>query len=223
MVRFQRLTGCRPSEVCNVRPYDVQRFTIVTERPLPLFAGDRAQPAERELDVWEYRPAHHKTKHKNRQRLIPVGPRAREILRPYLLPLSFTPSAFCFQPPANTPRAKHRPGKGRYTKDTYARAVTRACETAFRMPEHLRERALRLAKKTATSAELARLRKEAAAWRDKHCWSPNQLRHSAATAIRQRYGLDAAQVILGHAEADTTQIYAEADWAKAVQIAREVG
>jgi integrase len=54
-------------------------------------------------------------------------------------------------------------------------------------------------------------------------WSPNRLRHSAGTEIRKRYGLEAAQVILGHASADVTQVYAERDLQKAVEIMREVG
>src|SRR5262249_34913459 len=117
MVRFQRLTGCRPTEVCTLRPADVQRWTMIADEPLPLFdsiraasgdAGDR-QPRQRELDVWEYRPAHHKTKHRDRRRIVPIGPRAQDVLRPYLLPLAFTPEVFCFRPPAcdrqrSTPR-----------------------------------------------------------------------------------------------------------------------
>lgn len=43
------------------------------------------------------------------------------------------------------------------------------------------------------------------------------------TEIRKRFGLEAAQVILGHASADVTQVYAERDLQKAVQIMREVG
>jgi site-specific recombinase XerC len=54
-------------------------------------------------------------------------------------------------------------------------------------------------------------------------WSPNRLRHSAATELRSKYGLEAAQVILGHSQADVTQIYAERDLAKAAAIMREVG
>lgn len=42
-------------------------------------------------------------------------------------------------------------------------------------------------------------------------WHPNQLRHTRATAIRQQFGLEAAQVALGHSRADTTQLYAERD------------
>lgn len=38
-------------------------------------------------------------------------------------------------------------------------------------------------------------------------WHPNQLRHSAATLIRQELGLESAQAVLGHARLETTQIY----------------
>jgi site-specific recombinase XerD len=41
-------------------------------------------------------------------------------------------------------------------------------------------------------------------------WSPNQLRHSRGQIVRERFGLDAAQVILGHTHAKTTEIYAKA-------------
>ncbi len=54
-------------------------------------------------------------------------------------------------------------------------------------------------------------------------WSPNRLRHAAATEIRSRFGLEAAQVILGHSRADVTQVYAERDLAKAEAVVREVG
>ena len=43
------------------------------------------------------------------------------------------------------------------------------------------------------------------------------------TEIRKRFGLEGAQVILGHASADVTQVYAERDLQKAVEIMREVG
>jgi integrase len=54
-------------------------------------------------------------------------------------------------------------------------------------------------------------------------WSPNRLRHSAATRFRQLYGLEAAQVILGHAKADVTQVYAESNRALAEHVMREIG
>ena len=80
-----------------------------------------------------------------------------------------------------------RPGD-QYTKDSYNRAVNRACEAA-NVP----------------------------------AWTPNQLRHSTGTEARSKYGLDAAQVYLGHANASTTEIYAELDFEKAAKVAREIG
>jgi integrase len=54
-------------------------------------------------------------------------------------------------------------------------------------------------------------------------WTPLQLRHTAATAIRARYGVEAAKVILGHTKVETTQIYAERDLTRAKQIMGEIG
>lgn len=54
-------------------------------------------------------------------------------------------------------------------------------------------------------------------------WTPHRLRHSAATVIRREFGLEAAQVLLGHARADVTQIYAEAKREKAMRVTAELG
>src|SRR5262249_29793276 len=54
-------------------------------------------------------------------------------------------------------------------------------------------------------------------------WFPLQLRHSRGTEIRKRYGLEAAQAVLGHAEVGVTQVYAEADLQAARQIMAEIG
>ena len=54
-------------------------------------------------------------------------------------------------------------------------------------------------------------------------WHPNQLRHTKATEVRLRFCLDGAQVIMGHAKADVTQVYAEKSSALAVEIARKIG
>jgi integrase len=60
-------------------------------------------------------------------------------------------------------------------------------------------------------------------WRERNCWSPNQLRHNAATEIRAKFGLEAAQMTLGHATADISQIYAERDLRKAAEVMAVVG
>jgi hypothetical protein len=55
MLRFRRLTGCRPSEVCIVRPADVVR------------SGKE----------WEYRPERHKAEHHGRQRVVFTDPKVQ--------------------------------------------------------------------------------------------------------------------------------------------------
>jgi integrase len=54
-------------------------------------------------------------------------------------------------------------------------------------------------------------------------WAPNQLRHAFGTDVRRRFGLEAAQVVLGHSRADVTQVYAERDQGLAERVAAEVG
>ena len=51
-------------------------------------------------------------------------------------------------------------------------------------------------------------------------WHPHQLRHSAATEIRKRFGIEASRVILGHEDVRATQIYAEEDRDRGVEIMR---
>jgi integrase len=218
MVQLQRFTGCRPEEVCLLRPCDVDTTSA----------------------VWSYRPESHKTQHHGRERVVFIGPRAQALLRPYLLRPS---TSYCFCPAEGerkrreaahearqTPiNAGNRPGTNkrarpavkpgeRYDVASYRRAIYRACELAFKMPAELRQPA-----KDETDEQKATRQKAAAKWRATHCWAPNRLRHSAATEIRKRYGIEGSQVVLGHSSADVSQVYAERDLAKAAEIMREVG
>lgn len=222
MIRLQRITGSRPQDVCNLRPCDLDR------------SGD----------VWLYRPDTHKTEHHDRDRVIPIGPKGQDILRPYLLreqeshcfrPVDSekmrraeqhanrsTPLSYGNRPGTNRQRKPKRTAGERWTTESYRRAIHRACDLAFPAPEPLCRR-----EDEGVNEWQGRLtddqRAELAQWQSDHRWSPNQLRHSAGTEIRKRYGLEAAQVILGHASADVTQVYAERDLQKAVEIMREVG
>jgi integrase len=218
MVRLQRLTGCRPEEVCGIRPCDV----------------DTSGP------VWAYRPRSHKTEHHGRERVIFIGPKGQDVLRPYLLRPK---TAYCFCPAEGERKRRserhaqrktplgygNRPGTHRkadpqraagayYTSDSYRRAVQRACELAFGMPIELRK-----IPKSLSESEKMERREQARQWHRQHSWNPNQLRHSAATEIRKRFGLEAAQVTLGHAAADVTQVYAERDLEKAAAVMAQVG
>lgn len=77
--------------------------------------------------------------------------------------------------------------------------------------------------KDVQQAEKTRLQQAASEWRRRHAWHPNQLRHTRGTDLRKAFGIEAAQTVLGHANLPTTEIYAEADFAKARQIMSEVG
>ncbi|MFK8113392.1 MAG: tyrosine-type recombinase/integrase [Rubripirellula sp.] len=210
MVRVQLLTGCRPGEVCRLTPGNIDRST----------------------DVWEAKLENHKTAHHGHERTIVIGPQAQQILAPYL---SRADDSCLFQPidavearrkaraaSRTTPpscgnrvgrkydrgglkgkNAKKTPGTS-YTTESYRRAIHYGCDKAFPAPSNLSKEGL-------------------AAWRSEHRWSPNRLRHTRGTDIRKRFGLEAAQVILGHKKADVTQIYAERDRDMAIEVAREVG
>jgi integrase len=207
MVKLQRLTGTRPAEICLLRPSDVERTG----------------------ELWEYRPEHHKTEHHGHQRVILLGPQAQEILRPYLLRPA---DAYCFSPaesekrrrqimranrktrvqPSQIDRSKRnakRKPRDRYCVDAYRRAIHRAVQLANR--------------KVAKEAAEAKARGEHVEAVLLPKWSPNQLRHTAGTAIRKQFGLEAAQVVLGHRKADVTEVYAERDIDLARRVIAQVG
>ena len=54
-------------------------------------------------------------------------------------------------------------------------------------------------------------------------WHPHQLRHTHATEVRRRFGLETAQVALGHSGAQITEVYAERDLSLASKVAQEIG
>lgn len=221
MVRLQRFTGMRPGEVCILRPCDVDATS----------------------DVWTYRPESHKTEHHGKARVVVIGPQGQDVLRKYLLRPA---DAYCFAPveserkrnaqrreqrqtPMTPSQAKRHPKRSRrrpagncYTNDSYRRVIHRACDRAFPAPAPLGRQTgenRTTWMKRLTESQLKDLEK----WQASRRWSPNQIRHTAATEIRKRFGLEAAQVALGHSRADVTQIYAEKNLDLARQVAREVG
>lgn len=54
-------------------------------------------------------------------------------------------------------------------------------------------------------------------------WHPNQLRHNAATHLRKEFGLDVARVILGHSSPAVTEVYAEVDRQRAIEVMGRIG
>ena len=54
-------------------------------------------------------------------------------------------------------------------------------------------------------------------------WSPHWLRHTAASRYREEFGLESAQVMLGHSKADMTQLYAQQNHKAAVAVVAKIG
>lgn len=192
MVRAHRLIGCRPTDLCLMRPCDIDR------------SGE----------VWIYTPQEHKTEHQGKERIIFVGPNAQAILEPYL---DRDEDNYCFDP-REAPGARLN-SKERYTKDSYGRAVRRACERIFKAPKEWEQ-----LPKESRRDWLSRIDDpKHAEWVVRHRWSPNRLRHLRGTEVRKSYGIEGAQVTLGHSQADVTQVYAERDYALARRVAQETG
>jgi integrase len=187
MVDVQLLTGMRPGEVCRLRPCEI----------------DTARP------VWVFRPSHHKTAHRGKTRVITIGPKAQAVLERFT---PADPADYYFSPrrvvaalraekAANrkTPRypshmarneakrktAAERVAGARYKANSYAIAIARGVDRANARRERLAG---------------------AGNFEPVPAWHPNQLRHTHATEVRKRFGLEAAQVALGHERADVTQV-----------------
>jgi integrase len=205
MINLQLLTGMRPGEVVIMRTSDIDRSGA----------------------LWTYQPSRHKTAHHGHERLVFLGPKAQEILKPFLKPE--LPDQFLFSPVdadrerretlrakrgtplscgnragTNRKRSPKRKPGARYVAHSYGRAIKYACRSAFPIPKEL-------------DAEQAK------AWRRRYYWHPHQLRHNAATHFRKTHGLDVAQVLLGHKTLAVTQVYAERDNELAMRIVQEDG
>jgi hypothetical protein len=144
-----------------------------------------------------------------------------------------TPLSCGNRPGTNRSRKPRKTPGTSYTVESYCKAIHAACADAFPPPAELARQRIaarrgKNAKRWETPAEWkARLGAEKwaalQAWVGQHRWHPHRLRHSAATYLRKRYGLEAARVVLGHRSSAVAEVYAEIDQTKAEQIMGEVG
>lgn len=187
---------------------DVQLLTgarpgeIVIMRPCDL---------DRRGKVWEYTPTHHKNAHLGHRRTISIGPKAQRVIAPFLP--GRADDAYLFTPreaESERLKAKHdarktplhhgnRPGSNRVPKRKRPPRERFGTDSYRRAIVRACERA------------------------EVPAWHPHQLRHNAATRVRHEFGLEAAQVILGHRRANVTELYAEVNRAKALEIAQKIG
>lgn len=188
LAEVQLWTGMRPGEAVLLRPCDLRREDVVELAPgFTLRTGGK---------VWVHAPEQHKTAHRGHNRIILFGPKAQEVLRPFLE--GRKPGDYLFSPRdawewcrGHNRKINHagkRPPGEHYTVISYDRAIVKACARAG-VP----------------------------------AWAPNRLRHNAATRLAKEFGPEIARIVLGHKTINTTRIYMVDDLAKAVEAVAQLG
>ncbi|MBZ0153595.1 MAG: site-specific integrase [Planctomycetes bacterium] len=224
MVQVQQLTGMRPGEVVTMRTVDIDRS---------------------ESD-WIYRPPQHKTKHRGIAREVPLLEKVQAILKP----LIEQKTEFLFVPEGRIARAKRyttttyaqairrgaaaasAPERHEAILATIPADVRKFFEKQVRrLWKHMSPKRLaRVIERIAKRKKLAPgpLVDKAVAALEKHvdkvpAWSPNQLRHAAATRIVNNSRLEDARVVLGHTDMRTTLRYVKPDLKRAIDAMRKLG
>lgn len=138
LVQLQLLTGARPGELLKLRKGDI----------------------DQSASVWSYMPPSHKTAYRGHARIIYFGPKAQEVLTPFLLrpddaPLFSpaeagqerlrqrcekrrTPLSCGNRPGTNRVEIPQRKAGDTYDVAAYRRAITYGCDRAFPLPETLK-------------------------------------------------------------------------------------
>lgn len=198
MLELQRTTGMRSGEVCAMRGADLNTSGT----------------------VWTYTPEHHKTAYRGHSRVVYLGPKAQEILRPWL---RADLQAYLFSPAEAD--AWHRERKRLARKTPLSCGNRPGTNRKYRPQKKPRDRYDTSSYLHAVKYGIVRTNRE----REKQgeppipSWHPHQLRHNAATFFRREHGLEVARVLLGHKHAAITEVYAEADRDRAVEVVAKIG
>ncbi|MGA3068389.1 MAG: site-specific integrase [Tepidisphaeraceae bacterium] len=208
-----RVQPDREADVAALRPFVSRQVFAAIE--LMRLSGARAgeilslRPGDidRSGKIWQTRLREHKTDRFGIDRKIFFGPQAQAVLRPWLLRLD---DAFLFSP--------------REAEDFRLREKTAARRTPLNQGRSATGRRSPLLGEKYTVASFRRAIARACQRATVSHWHPHQLRHTAATRIRRRFGLEEAQLVLGHSSAAVTDaVYAERDQNKILPVIIELG
>lgn len=166
---------------------------------------------DRTKNPWEYQPEQHKTKHLGDERHVPIGPQAQAVLAPFLLR---PPTAFVFSPREADEELREKKRAARRSKTTPSQVARR--QRAKMQPK---SRVSECYDSHSYARAIARACTKAGIER----WTPHQLRHSAATRIKKKHGMEASRTVLGHKSADVTQIYVQRDLELAAKVMEDMG
>ena len=176
---------------------------LVTMRPMDL---DTSGP------VWLYRPAQHKGAWRGHERTICLGPRAQEVVAGFLA--GRPTDAPLFQPREAEAERRQRQHAERRTPIGQG---NRPGSNVKRRPKR------KPGERYTTGGVCLAIGRGCEKAGIEPAWTPHQLRHTHATTVRRRYGLEAAGAALGHKGLSVTEVYAERDSQLALKVAREVG
>jgi integrase len=164
---------------------------------------------DREGLVWVYRPNVHKMSYRDKDRIVPLGSRAQAVLEPFIdgRPLE----VYLFDPreeqtERNAKRMATRKTPVRPNNRTQRVASPKRSPRAHYTPDTY-------GRAIARACEAAGI---------EH-WHPHQLRHLFATDVRRQFGLEPTQVLLGHAHACITEVYADKNLKAAIDVAAQIG
>jgi integrase len=209
----------RLRETAPVRPVPEEDFWPVVEAASPQIAtmlqvqrlaGMRPdevtimRPCDLEQagDLWVYRPDSHKLDWRGIEKEILLGPKAQSLLMFWLGDRK--PTDYLFSP-KEAAEASYLQRRTR--EHTKRRKSRRKCPPREHYTDDTYRRAVqRICEKLSIPS-----------------WSPGRLRHNAGTEVRQEFGVEAAQLVLGHKKLSTTEIYAEKNRDKYERIMREIG
>jgi integrase len=166
---------------------------------------------DRSDSVWVATLREHKTSHHGRNRRVYFGPKAQSILAPYMI-----------NRPAETPLFSPIESVRRRIAQQHAFRRTPA-NSGNNIGTNVKTSPKRRPGDKYTSLSYAQSIRRAALKAKQPHWTPNQLRHTAATQLRAQFGIDVARTILGHSKLDVTQIYAEQDHNTASRVIGEIG
>ena len=230
MAELQLLTGMRPGEVCAMRGCDIDTTG----------------------KLWLYKPETHKTAYRGHARVIYLGPKAQEKVQEFFKPNMQaylfspadamqeiraqrhenrkTPMSCGNKPGTNCARKPKKAPTDRYTVESYCHAIHAACDAVFSPETPLARQKVKGKKGQRWETYLEWQQRlgpekwaEVRKWIQDHRWHPHQLRHTAGTKLRKEFGLEAAQVILGHKTLTVTQVYAQKNIDSAQAIMTKIG
>ena len=163
-------------------------------------------------DVWTATLKDHKTAYAGCTREVLLGPAAQVILERYL-PRASTAAVF---DPREAEKARLRARRAARKTKLYPSHIQRRKDKKKTKPK-------RTAGLFYTEAAYRRAIQRACRKAGVEKWFPNQIRHTAATEYKNRFGWEIARVVLGQKSVNTTAIYAERDREGAIGAVREIG